>query len=144
MFISLILSGCGKIAYYNTSEEVPFNKKSILLLQTTGNEFSGRQGLTIKSINDTKKDKSYSNTKIEFLPGAYEFEFAIQGLGGMVEAFALGMAGGTAASNTYLHGVNRTKNTSNKYKIDMKAGRIYFASYTIDEKNNPLISIEEL
>jgi hypothetical protein len=144
MFISLIFSGCGKIVYYNTSEEVPFNKKSILLLQTTGNQFLGLKGLTVKSINEIKTDNNYSNSKIELTPGRYDIEFSIQGQAGMGDAFVLGMAGGTAAINTYMYGVNRTTDKSNKYTIDMKAGHIYFASYTIDEKNNYLISIEEL
>lgn len=140
----LILSGCGSIVYYNTSEEVPFNNKSILLLQTTGNSFSGLQGLKIKSINENKTDKYYSNTKIEFTPGTYNLEFSIEGQGGIGEAFILGIAGGTAASNTYLHGVNRTVDNPNTYTIDMKAGHIYFASYTIDDTKNVIISIEEL
>lgn len=144
IFTSLILSGCGSIVYYNTSEEVPFNNKSILLLQTTGNSFSGLQGLKVKSINKNKTEKHYSNSKIEFSPGTYDIEFFIGGQGGIGEAFVLGMAGGTAASNTYMHGVNRTLDNPNTYTIDMKAGHIYFVSYTIDKTKNTIISIEEL
>lgn len=145
VFITLIFtSGCAKKVFYNIPEDTAYSEKSILFLETKGHPLSGTTSLILKSVNGIQTERKYSNSRIEFKPGIYEIEFEISGRAGIAQSFALGMTGGTAAMNPYMHGTNREKEVPNSHKIEFLPGYYYFTSFIINDKNQSIISIEEI
>jgi hypothetical protein len=144
VFITLIFtSGCAKKIFYNIPEDTDYPKKSILFLETKGHPLSGTTSLILKSVNSIQTERKYSNSRVEFKPGIYEIEFEISGRPGIAQSFALGMTGGTAAMNPYMYGTNREKEAVNSHNIEFLPGYYYFASFIINDQNQPIITIEE-
>jgi hypothetical protein len=144
LLITALTSGCAKKVFYNIPEGTDYSQKSLLFLETKGHPLSETIGLTLKKINGIETEGKYSHSKVEFKPGTYEIEFDIHGTPGITESFALGMAGGTAAMNTYMLGTNRNKELSNIHKITFLPGYYYFASFKVNHNNMIIVSIEEL
>lgn len=136
------LTGCASV-YYNTDERVYFSNKAIMLLETKGEDFSGKRGLFIKRINGEIPESTLSTSKVEFKPGNYKIEFSIYGTGGLLAGVALGVAGGTAASNTYMLGTNRSKDNPNEFDLNLQGGHIYLVSFSYDDNDEVIITVEE-
>jgi hypothetical protein len=141
---ALVVAGCQRSVYYNLDDTTPLPEKAVLLLQTTGNDFVGKESLVVLSINGELPESRYSATRIEFKPGTYEFELTLKGGPGIAGGFAAGMAGGTAGLNTHLYGVNRNNPNTLTVKIKMEAGHFYLASYSKSADDKIIVNIEEV
>lgn len=138
----ITLTSCVSM-YHNTDESVHFSERAIMLLETKGEEFSGKRGIFIKRINGEIPESTLSTSKVEFKPGNYQIEFSIYGTGGLVAGIALGVAGGTAASNTYMHGTNRSKDNPNEFDLNLQGGHIYLVSFSYNDNDEVIITVEE-
>jgi hypothetical protein len=146
LILSLILSlsGCARSTNYNLNGETEFSDKSVLLLQAKGNDLTGIANLTVLSIDGTPTQYKYSATRLEFKPGSYELEFGVDAGHNLAAGIALGMTVGVAATNTYLYGSNTQNPNTLTYRLNMKPGHFYLASYDITNDNKVLIKIEEI
>lgn len=145
LLISILVSLTGCISiYHNTDESVKFSNKAIMLLETKGEEFSGKRGLFIKRINGKIPESTLSTSKVEFKPGNYQIEFSIYGTGGLLAGVALGVAGGTAASNTYMLGTDRSEDNPNEFDLNLQGGHIYLVSFSYDDNDEVIITVEEV
>lgn len=140
----ILLSGCTSKVYYNTTKDTSYRDKAVLFLETKGHPLAGTTSLELKKINGADTEVKYSNSRIEFEPGSYQLEFGITGKGGLATAALAGMAGGSAAMNTYMYGTNRNKEAPDHREITFLPGHYYFASFEIDDQNKAIITIEAI
>ncbi len=141
--IIVTLTGCSSI-YHNTDKNTHFSNKAIVLLETKGGGISGKEGLKIRAINGRIPKDDLSTSKVEFKPAKYIIEFSSYKTRSYMGEFLTGMSMIGPIFDINEIGINPSKIKESIFTLDLKGGHIYLVSFSYDENDEVIITIEEV